>query len=52
MRERERDYIYPALRLIQVLPGHPWQIPKMKQCHHYNEGQAYESTEREQSPRQ
>ena len=22
-RERERDYTYPALRLIQVLPGHP-----------------------------
>ena len=20
---RERDYTYPALRLIQVLPGHP-----------------------------
>ena len=22
-RETERDYTYPALRLIQVLPGHP-----------------------------
>ena len=22
-RERERYYTYPALRLIQVLPGHP-----------------------------
>ena len=32
-RERERDYTHPALRLIQVLPGHQdWQIPKMKQC--------------------
>ena len=22
-REREKYYTYPALRLIQVLPGHP-----------------------------
>ena len=28
MRERERDYTYPALRLIQVLPGHPLADPK------------------------
>ena len=27
-RERERDYTYPALRLIQVLPGHPLTDPK------------------------
>ena len=27
-RERERDYTYPALRLIQVLPGHPLADPK------------------------
>ena len=26
--ERERDYTYPALRLIQVLPGHPLADPK------------------------
>ena len=25
--ERERDYTYPALRLIQVLPGHPLADP-------------------------
>ena len=24
----ERDYTYPALRLIQVLPGHPLADPK------------------------
>ena len=23
LREREKYYTYPALRLIQVLPGHP-----------------------------
>ena len=40
--KRERYYTYPALRLIQDIP---WQIPKMKQCHQYKEGQAYESTE-------
>ena len=27
-RERERDYTYPALRLIQVLPGHHLADPK------------------------
>ena len=27
-RERERYYTYPALRLIQVLPGHPLADPK------------------------
>ena len=27
-RERERDYTYPALRQIQVLPGHPLADPK------------------------
>ena len=27
-REREKYYTYPATRLMQVLPGHPWQIPK------------------------
>ena len=29
-KERERDiyYTYPALRLIQVLPGHPLADPK------------------------
>ena len=26
-REREKYYTYPALRLIQVLPGHPLADP-------------------------
>ena len=32
-RKREEYYTYPALRLIQVLPGHPLaDSQKMKQC--------------------
>ena len=46
LREREKYYTYPALRLIQVLPGHPLADPKRRNsAHQYKEGQAYESTE-------
>ena len=52
-RERERDYTYPALRLIQVLPGHPLADPKRENSViNTKEDKPMSQQRREQSPRQ